>query len=137
MFAARKGIREAGVADNDVLIFSGLMDARSLFLTANADTIYFFSNLNLTKGPLVVETPPGTLGLFDDLWFRWVIDFGTPGPIAAPAANICCCRRATPARSPTAVISSAARPPRRSRCSAARSSRTTILHRPSPRSSTR
>jgi hypothetical protein len=80
MFAARKGIREAGVADNDVLIFSGLMDARSLFLTANADTIYFFSNLNLAKGPLVVETPPGTLGLFDDLWFRWVIDFGTPGP---------------------------------------------------------
>jgi len=80
MFAARKGIRDAGVADNDVLIFSGLMDARSLFLTANADTIYFFSNLNLTNGPLVVETPPGTLGLFDDLWFRWVIDFGTPGP---------------------------------------------------------
>ena len=36
MFAARKGIRDAGVADNDVLIFSGLMDARSLFLTANA-----------------------------------------------------------------------------------------------------
>jgi len=70
----------AGVADNDVLIFSGLMDARSLFLTANADTIYFFSNLNLANGPLVVETPPDTLGLFDDLWFRWVIDFGTPGP---------------------------------------------------------
>lgn len=80
MFAARKGIRDAGVADNDVLIFSGLMDNKSLFLTANADTIYFFSNLNLTKGPLVVETPPDTLGLFDDLWFRWVIDFGMPGP---------------------------------------------------------
>ena len=29
---------------------------------------------------MVVETPPDTLGLFDDLWFRWVIDFGTPGP---------------------------------------------------------
>jgi hypothetical protein len=80
MYAARAGIRSAGVADNDVLIFSRLMDARSLFLTANADTVYFFSNLDLTKGPLVVETPPGTLGLFDDLWFRWVIDFGTPGP---------------------------------------------------------
>jgi hypothetical protein len=80
MFSARKGIRDAGVADNDVLIFSGLMDSKSLFLTANADTVYFFSNLNLTKGPLVVETPPDTLGLFDDLWFRWVIDFGTPGP---------------------------------------------------------
>ncbi len=80
IFAARKGMREAGVADNDVLIFSGLMDSRSLFLTANADTVYFISNLDLSKGPLVVETPPGTLGLFDDLWFRWVIDFGTPGP---------------------------------------------------------
>jgi hypothetical protein len=80
MFAARKGIRDVGVADNDVLIFSGLMDSKSLFLTANADTVYFFSNLNLTKGPLVVETPPDTLGIFDDLWFRWVIDFGTPGP---------------------------------------------------------
>ncbi len=80
MYAARAGIRSAGVADNDVLIFSKLMDARSLFLTANADTVYFFSNLDLSKGPLVVETPPETLGLFDDLWFRWVIDFGTPGP---------------------------------------------------------
>lgn len=56
------------------------MDARSLFLTANADTIYFFSNLNLTNGPLVVDTPPNTLGLFDDLWFRWVVDFGMRGP---------------------------------------------------------
>ena len=80
IYAARKGIRDAGVADNDVLIFSGLMDNKSLFLTANADTIYFISNLNLSQGPLVVETPPGTLGLFDDLWFRWVIDFGMPGP---------------------------------------------------------
>jgi hypothetical protein len=80
IYAARKGIRDAGVADNDVLIFSGLMDNKSLFLTANADTVYFFSNLDLSKGPLVIETPPDTLGLFDDLWFRWVLDFGTPGP---------------------------------------------------------
>jgi len=80
IFAARQGMREAGVADNDVLIFSRLMDSKSLFLTANADTVYFISNLDLSKGPLVVETPPGTLGIFDDLWFRWVSDFGTPGP---------------------------------------------------------
>ena len=70
IYAARKGMRDAGLKDNDVLIFSGLMDSRSLFLTANADTVYFFSNVNLGKGPMVVETPPGTLGLFDDLWFR-------------------------------------------------------------------
>jgi hypothetical protein len=29
---------------------------------------------------MVFETPPDSLGLFDDLWFRWVIDFGAPGP---------------------------------------------------------
>jgi len=81
IYAARKGIRDAGAKDNEgVLIFSGLMDANSLFLTANADTVYFLANVDLSKGPMVVETPPDTLGLFDDLWFRWVIDFGAPGP---------------------------------------------------------
>ncbi|MGH6747695.1 MAG: DUF1254 domain-containing protein, partial [Methyloceanibacter sp.] len=81
IFAARQGIRAAGVKDNEgVLIFSGLMDSRSLFLTANADTVYFIANIDLTKGPMVIETPPGVLGLFDDLWFRWVVDFGTPSP---------------------------------------------------------
>jgi hypothetical protein len=81
ILAARNGIRAAGVRDNEgILIFSGLMDAQSLFLTANADTVYFIGNIDLSKGPMVVETPPDTLGLFDDLWFRWVIDFGAPGP---------------------------------------------------------
>lgn len=62
------------------LIFSELMDAKSLFLTANVDTIYFLTFVDLTKGPMVVETPPLALGTFDDMWFRWVIDFGAPGP---------------------------------------------------------
>src|SRR3990170_435705 len=81
IYAARQGMRAAGAKDNEgILIFSGLMDAQSLFLTANADTVYFLGNIDLSKGPMVVETPPDTLGLFDDLWFRWVIDFGAPGP---------------------------------------------------------
>lgn len=80
MYAMREGYIKAGVKDNDVLLFSELMDANSLFLTANADTPYFLSFIDLTKGPMVVETPPGALGIFDDMWFRWVIDFGLPGP---------------------------------------------------------
>jgi hypothetical protein len=75
-----KGSAEAGVPNNTALIFSELMDAKSLFLTANADTIYFFVNLDATKGPMVVETPPLTLGVVDDMWFQWVTDFGLPGP---------------------------------------------------------
>jgi hypothetical protein len=75
-----KGFEDAGVPNNTALIWSDLMDAKSLFLTANADTVYFWVNLDATQGPLVVETPPLSLGVIDDMWFRWVTDFGLPGP---------------------------------------------------------
>lgn len=56
------------------------MDSQSLFLTANADTVYYVGIIDLTNGPMVVETPPAALGIFDDMWFHWIIDFGLPGP---------------------------------------------------------
>jgi hypothetical protein len=77
--AIRKGFHEAGVEDNAVLIFSELMGSESLFLTANADTVYFISFIDLASGPMVVETPPLALALFDDMWFQWIVDFGLPG----------------------------------------------------------
>jgi hypothetical protein len=79
-WAVRKGFHEAGVQDNEILIFSELMDSQSLFLTANADTVYFVGIIDLTSGPMVVETPPQALALFDDMWFQWIVDFGLPGP---------------------------------------------------------
>jgi hypothetical protein len=79
VYALRQGFLDVGVMDGDVLIFSGLTDSRSLFLTANADTVYFWAFLDLSQGPLVVETPSDTLGLFDDMWFGWISDFGLPG----------------------------------------------------------
>ncbi len=78
--AIRKGFLDIGVKDNEILVFSRLMDARSLFLTANADTVYFVGVLDVSKGPMVLETPPNALGTLDDAWWRWVIDFGAPGP---------------------------------------------------------
>jgi hypothetical protein len=78
--AARKGLQSVGVKDSEVIVFSELMDAKSLFLTANADTIYVIGVLDLTKGPMVLEVPPKFLGTIDDHWFRWVIDLGLPGP---------------------------------------------------------
>jgi hypothetical protein len=80
MAAARKGFLDIGVKDNEILIFSDLMDAKSLFLTTNADTVYFLGWIDLSKGPIVLETPPKALGTIDDIWWRWVIDFGLPGP---------------------------------------------------------
>src|SRR6516225_10062564 len=78
--AARKGLLSIGVKDNEIIVYSKLMDAKSLYLTANADTVYFFGFIDLTKGPMVFEPPPDALGTLDDFWFRWVIDFGLPGP---------------------------------------------------------
>ena len=78
--ALRKGMQNFGVKDNEVLVFDQLMDAKSLFLTANADTIYVMGSFDLSKGPIVVETPPKFLGAVQDAWFRWVIDLGVPGP---------------------------------------------------------
>jgi hypothetical protein len=75
-----KGCQDAGIPNNTALIFSELLDAKSLFLTANADTIYFWVNLDATDGPIVVETPPRVLGVVDDMWFQWITDFGLPGP---------------------------------------------------------
>lgn len=80
LYAMRQGFISAGAQDNSILIFSELMDARSLFLTANADTVYYLGFVDLTQGPMVVETPPMALGTFDDMWFNWIIDFGLPGP---------------------------------------------------------
>src|SRR5271166_2862987 len=56
LVAAHKGLISAGVADNAVIIFSELMDSKSLFLTGNADTVYFISFIDLTRGPMVVDT---------------------------------------------------------------------------------
>ena len=79
-YAIRKGFHDAGVKDNQILIFSELMGSESVFLTANADTVYYLGIVDLTSGPMVVETPPQALGVFDDMWWGWIIDFGLPGP---------------------------------------------------------
>jgi hypothetical protein len=83
--AIRAGFLSIGVEDNDVLIFSTLMDSASVFLTANCDTVYFISFVDLTDGPMVIDVPAlgppsGILGTIDDMWFGWVTDFGLPGP---------------------------------------------------------
>lgn len=76
-----EGFAAAGAEPNNgVLIFPGLMDSQSLFLTPNADTVYFVFTIDVSDGPMVVETPPDALGLFDDAWFEHVIDFGRSGP---------------------------------------------------------
>jgi hypothetical protein len=56
------------------------MDSRSLFLTANTESIYTMAWLDLKNGPIVIESPPNNLGIVDDFWFRYVTDLGNAGP---------------------------------------------------------
>jgi len=80
VYAIRKGFADVGIKDGEFIITSEMLGSKSLLLTANADTVYFWGNLDLSKGPLVVDTPPMVLGIFDDFWFRWIVDFGLAGP---------------------------------------------------------
>jgi hypothetical protein len=79
-YAIRQGLLSIGAEDNTVTIYPELMDAKSLYLTANADTVYYFSFVDLTKGPMVLEQPSQALGTINDMWFGWIIDVGHPGP---------------------------------------------------------
>ncbi len=78
--ALKKGFESIGAESGDIVIFSELMDASSLFLTANADTVYYLGWIDLSKGPAVIDQPSGGLGAVNDMWFQWVIDVGKPGP---------------------------------------------------------
>jgi hypothetical protein len=67
---------------NQAIIFDGLMDSSSLFLTGNAGTVYLTSFLDLERdGPTVIEIPGGTgPGIIVDSFTRNIIDMGPPGP---------------------------------------------------------
>lgn len=78
---ACKGFESVGVRPNEGFwITENLMDARSLFLTPNSTTVYTGTCVDLSKGPVVLEVPPGVLGLVDDAYFRYVTDLGLVGP---------------------------------------------------------
>jgi hypothetical protein len=75
------GLGDVGVNQyNKVVITKSLLDSKSLFLTANTSTIYVTPNIDLKEnGPIVMETPPGMLGAFNDSWFRYIADIGPFG----------------------------------------------------------
>jgi hypothetical protein len=76
-----RGARSIGIGDQAAGIFEGRVDSRVLALTPNTQTVTLTTNFDLSKtGPMVVEVPPGVLGLADDAWMRYVVDMGIAGP---------------------------------------------------------
>jgi len=80
LYAMREGMKGVGLVDGTVGIFENLMDSKTLFLTANTESIYALTWLDLRNGPVVVESPPNTLGFVDDAFFNYVTDLGNAGP---------------------------------------------------------
>jgi hypothetical protein len=81
MFYMRKGLHDFGLdAANKFLVYETLMDAESLFLTPNTESVYGMQFLDLKRdGPTVVEAPPGLLGGFSNLWQQSLLGIGPTG----------------------------------------------------------
>ena len=61
--------------------WENLMDAQTVLLTANTETVYAISHLDLkTDGPTVVDAPPHMLGFLQDGLQRYLADIGPLGP---------------------------------------------------------
>lgn len=75
------GFKGAGANKlGEIGIFESLMDSKSIFLTPNTESVYTISHFDLKNGPIVVESPPNTLGMINDMFFRYVSDLGNAGP---------------------------------------------------------
>jgi hypothetical protein len=73
--------REGADASNKVALFGGLMNSKTLVVTANTSTLYAYAGTDLANdGPTVIEIPPGMLGFLDDAWQRFVGNMGVTGP---------------------------------------------------------
>jgi hypothetical protein len=79
---SRRGVRDFGATrSNQVVIWETLMDAETLVLTANTETVYGMGFLDLkAEGPTVLDAPPRMLGAGMDALQRFLTDIGPLGP---------------------------------------------------------
>ena len=78
----RQGLREFGARrSNQLVVWETLMDAETLVLTANTETVYALGFIDLkADGPTVLEAPPKMLGFAMDTLQRFLVDIGPLGP---------------------------------------------------------
>ena len=81
MLAMRNGLRSVGARSNVIACTDPRSTSAPVVLTANTETTYGTTFLDLkTDGPTVIECPPNSLSFVDDLWQRYVADMGNAGP---------------------------------------------------------
>lgn len=85
----REGLRAFGsTRPQQVVVWENLTDAGTVFLTANTETVYAITHLDLkADGPTVVEAPPHMLGFFYNSLQRYLVDVGPLGPDKGQGGN--------------------------------------------------
>lgn len=73
--------RDGGYNFGDMNVLEQYATAENIGLTANNNTIYGLSAIDLSKdGPVVIESPEGSYGCIDDWWQRPITEIGPLGP---------------------------------------------------------
>jgi hypothetical protein len=79
-YAVWKGVADAGNKQpNQMVIWEALMDAKTLLLTGNTETVYGMAAIDLRHGPVVIDVPPKMLGGFSDIRQTEILGIGPPG----------------------------------------------------------
>ena len=98
--ALRQGLRAFGASKpTQIVVWEQLMDAKTLLLTANTETVYAISHLALKDdGPTVIEAPPHMLGFIQDGLQRYLADIGPLGLDKGKGGKFWCFRRDSTAK---------------------------------------
>ncbi|MES2467456.1 MAG: DUF1254 domain-containing protein [Verrucomicrobiota bacterium] len=72
--------RDWGINFNDVGICDRYTTPAVAALTGNNTTIYGISFVDLTNGPVIIDSPQGAYGVIDDFWQRPIVEVGPFGP---------------------------------------------------------
>ena len=81
MFQIRKGLADFGAKEcHQIVVWKTLMDAHTVLLTGNSETVYAMGFLDLKRdGPTVVDVPPGMLGALCEMWQSELFAIGPLG----------------------------------------------------------
>jgi len=81
MYHVWKGAAGAGRGiPNQIVLWETSIDARTVVLTGNSETVYALCALDLERdGPMVVDIPLGVMGGITDLWQSHVVSIGPRG----------------------------------------------------------
>jgi hypothetical protein len=73
---------------NQMVIWETLMDAQTLLLTGNTETVYGLCSIDLKRdGPTVIEVPPNMLGGVSNLWQGEILGIGPTGADSGQGAK--------------------------------------------------